>query len=62
MCLSTEWDTLHHVDVAWLELELKVVGLVRMFSMLRAENSRRILSVIASGTGVELPLNLVDSN
>jgi hypothetical protein len=32
------------------------VGLVRMFSVLGAENSRRVLSAIASETGVELPL------
>jgi hypothetical protein len=34
---------------------------VRMFSVLRAENSRRVLSAIASEAGVELPLDLVDS-
>ena len=26
MCLSTEWGSLHHVDEAWLELELNVVS------------------------------------
>jgi hypothetical protein len=26
MCLSAEWGSLHHVDVAWLELKLKVIG------------------------------------
>jgi hypothetical protein len=31
-----------------------------MFSVLEAENSRRVLSAIASETGVELPLDLVD--
>ena len=28
MCLSAEWGSLHHVDEAWLEFELKVVGFV----------------------------------
>jgi hypothetical protein len=35
------------------------VGPVRMFSVLGAENSRRVLSAIASETSVEFPLNLV---
>ena len=26
MCLSSKRGSLHHVDEAWLELELKVVG------------------------------------
>ena len=26
MCLSTKWGSLHHVDEAWLEIELKVIG------------------------------------
>ena len=26
MCLSVEWGSSHHVDEAWLELELKVVS------------------------------------
>ena len=38
------------------------VGPVQMFSMLGAENSRRVLSAIASETGVKLPLDLVDSD
>ena len=38
------------------------VGPVRMFSVFGAENSRRVLSAIASETGVELSLNSVDSN
>jgi hypothetical protein len=33
-----------------------------MFSMLEAENSHRVLSAIALETGVELPLDLFDSN
>ena len=36
------------------------VGPVRMFLVLRAENSRRVFSVIASETGVELPLDWFD--
>jgi hypothetical protein len=43
-------------------LSVLSVGLVRMFLVLGAENSRRVLSAIASETGVELPLDLVDSN
>jgi hypothetical protein len=38
------------------------VGLVRIFSVLGVENSHRVLSAIASETGVELPLDLVDSD
>ena len=38
------------------------VGPVWMFSVLGAENSRRVFSAIASETGVELPLDLVDSD
>ena len=33
------------------------VGPVWMFSMLGAKNSHRVLSAIALGTGVELPLD-----
>jgi hypothetical protein len=36
------------------------VGLGRMFSVLGVENSHRVLSAIASETGVELPLNWFD--
>jgi hypothetical protein len=36
------------------------VGLVRMFSMLGAENSRRVFLAIASETSVELPLDWFD--
>ena len=38
------------------------VGPVRMFSVLGAENSRRVLSAIALETGVELPIDLIDSD
>ena len=38
------------------------VGPVRMFSVLGAENSRSIFLAMTLGTGVELPLDLVDSN
>ena len=38
------------------------VGLVRMFSVLGAENSRRVFSAMTLGTGVELPLDSVDSD
>ena len=38
------------------------VGLVRMFLVLGVENSRRVLSAIASKNGVELSLYLVDSD
>ena len=37
-------------------------GPVWMFSVLGVENSHRVLSAIASETGVELPFDLVDSN
>ena len=38
------------------------VGPVRMFLVLGAENSRRVLSAIALETGVELPIDLIDSD
>ena len=38
------------------------VGPVWMFLVLGAENSRSVLSVIASETGVELPLDWFDCN
>jgi hypothetical protein len=43
-------------------LSVLSVGPVRMFSMLGAENSHRVLSAIASKTSVELPLDLDDSD
>ena len=43
-------------------LSVLSVGPVRMFSVLGAENSRRVLSTIASETSVKLPLDLVDSD
>ena len=61
MCLSAEWGSLYHVD--WLGLSsnsrllVLSVGLVRMFSVLGAENSRRVFSAIALETGVEPPLD-----
>ena len=36
------------------------VGPVQMFSVLGAENSRRVLSAIALETGVEVPLDWFD--
>ena len=38
------------------------VGPVRMFSVLGAENSHRVFSAIALETGVELPLDWIDSD
>ena len=38
------------------------VGPVQMFSVLGAENSRSVFLAIPSETGVELPLNSVDSD
>ena len=38
------------------------VGPVRMFSVLGAENSRGVFSAMALGTGVELPLDSIDSD
>jgi hypothetical protein len=43
-------------------LSVLSVGLVQMFLVLGAKNSHRVLSAIASKTGVELPLDLVDSD
>jgi hypothetical protein len=43
-------------------LSVLSVGPVQTFSVLGEENSHRVLSAIASKTGVELPLDLVDSN
>ena len=37
------------------------VGPVQMFLVLGAENSHRVFSAMTSGTGVELPLDSVDS-
>ena len=57
---------MHHVDEAWLELKLKVVGFECWSGanvlMLGAENSRRVFSAMTSETGVELPLDSVDSD
>jgi len=38
------------------------VGPVQMFLVLGAENSHRVFSAMTSGTGVELPLDSVDSD
>ena len=61
MCLSTEWGSLHHVDEAWLELELKVVGFECWSSanVLGAQSRELTQSFVShsSETGVELPLN-----
>jgi hypothetical protein len=52
---------LHHVDEAWLELKLKVIGVECWssadVSVLGAVNSRSVFSAIASETGVKLPLD-----
>ena len=61
MCLSTEWGSLHHVDEAWLELELKVVGFVCWSSanVLGAQSRELTQSFVSrsSETGVKLPLD-----
>ena len=65
MCLSTEWGSLHHVDEAWLELELKVVGFECQSSVnVLSAWSREfcVLSAIASETGVELRLDWFESD
>ena len=41
-------------------LSVLSVGLVQMFLVLGAENSRRVLLAIASETGVKFPLYSVD--
>ena len=66
MCLYTEWGSLHHVDEAWLDLELKVIG----FECWSSANvpgawSRELMQSFvshSSETGVELPLDQVDSD
>ena len=59
MCLSTEWGSLHHVDEAWLELELKVVGFECWSSVivLGARSRELTQSFVnhSSETSVELP-------
>jgi hypothetical protein len=52
----------HFTHVLMLFLLVLSVGPVWMFSVFGAENSRRVLSAIASETGVELPLDSVDSD
>ena len=64
-CLfETSTSSLHHVDEAWLELELKVVGFecwssVNVLSTWRRD-SLRVFSAIALETGVEMPLDWFD--
>ena len=66
MCLSAEWSRMHHVDEAWLELKLEIVG----FECWSSANvlgawSREFMQGLASHsleTGVKLPLDLVDSD
>ena len=43
-------------------LSILSVGPVRMFSVLGAENSHRVLSAIASETGVKVPFDWFDCN
>ena len=61
MCLSTEWGSLHHVDEAWLELKLKVVGFECWSSanVLGAQSRELTQSFVShsSETSVELPLD-----
>jgi hypothetical protein len=61
MCLSIEWGSLHHVNEAWLELELEVVGVTcwssAEFIVLGTVNSRSVLLTITSKTDVELFLD-----
>ena len=67
MCLSTKLACLHQIDEGWLELESIIsssnllsptltIGLVRMLAVVRAENSRRVLSAMASNTSVKFCL------
>jgi len=60
MCLSAEWGSLHHVDEAWLELELKVVGFECWSSanVLGAPSRELTQSFVSHRleTSVELPL------
>ena len=61
MCLFAEWGSLHHVDEAWLELELKVVGFEFWPSanVLGARSRELTQSLVShsSETGVEHPLD-----
>jgi hypothetical protein len=64
MCLSAEWVACTMLIKLGLNpnsrLLVSSVGLVQMFLVLGVENSRRVLSAIASKTGVELPLDWFD--
>jgi hypothetical protein len=65
MCLSTKWASFHHVDEAWLEFKLKVLGLECWSGtnvLCAWRNSRTVLSSIASKTSVEMPLDWFDSD
>jgi len=54
MNLSTELRSLHHVDEARLELQLKILSFKCWTSVdiLDAKNSHKVLSTMSSGTGV----------
>ena len=66
MCLSAKWGSCTMLMGLGLSsnsrLSVLSVDPVRTFSVLGAENSRRVLPTISSETSVELPLNLVDSD
>ena len=52
--LATEWSSLHHIDEAGVEFEVEVptltLGPVATLAVEGMDNSRRVISTIASGT------------
>ena len=60
ICLSTKLASLYHVDECWLELKalssMLIAGPVRMLAVVGVENSWRVLSDMASNSGVKLRL------
>ena len=62
MCLFAEWSSLHHVDEAWLELKLEIVGFECWSSVDVLSAWSRVFLAMTSRTGVELPLNSVYSD
>ena len=66
MCLPTEQVACTMLMRLGLSSNSRLLVLsvspVRMFSVLGAENSRRVFSAIALGTGVEPPLDWFDSD
>ena len=66
MCLSTKLASLHHVDENWLELESMVSNIdIRSSTNVGSGWSReswRVLSAMASNSGIKLRLILLSSD